>query len=379
MLVLGLMSGTSADGIDAALVSFSGDPNRPKWKIINSSYLPYPQNLKNNILDISQGRQFTAQEFLDLSEKITNCNIQAALSCDPSQEANLVGCHGQTVAHRATSKGTRGASLQIIQAPFLAQALGVPVVTDFRSFDIALGGQGAPLVPVTDKALFGINDGWQAFLNLGGIANLTLIPPKKAIYRSFDVIGWDCGPANSLIDLAIIKFTKGKYSYDPNGLYASKGSPDNKIIDRWLNEPYFLLNPPKSTGREQFGRADLERRLQDMTHLSQSDQLSTLTSFTAQIVAQDLEKVYSRNLIRPVELVLAGGGCRNSVLRAEINRRCRGMRFATIDEKGIPAESKEALSFALLAWWHCLKIPGNAPSVTGAKKSVVLGTLDLPR
>ena len=379
MLVLGLMSGTSADGIDAALVRFSGNPKRPKWKLINFSYFPYPQNLKNNILDISQGGKFTTQQFIELSEEITNCNIQAALSCDPKSKANLVGCHGQTVAHRASSKGVRGASLQIIQAPLFANILGVPVVTDFRAADIAFGGQGAPLVPAPDKALFGIDDGWQALLNLGGIANLTLIPPKQGIYKSFDVIGWDCGPANSLIDLAIIKFTKGKCFYDRNGLYASKGSPNTQIIDNWLKESYFLMNPPKSTGREQFGRADLERRLQEMSHLSKSDQISTLTSFTARIVAQDLEKVYKRNLIRPVEIVLAGGGCRNPVLRDEINRRCRGMRFATIDEKGIPAESREALSFALLAWWHFLKIPGNAPSVTGAQKSLVLGTLDLPR
>ena len=281
--------------------------------------------------------------------------------------------------HRPPCDGKRGASLQFLQAPLLAKLLNRPVVHDFRAADLAQGGQGAPLVPALDEALLGRVVGWRAVLNLGGIANLTLIPPSQGPDHCESVLGWDIGPANSLIDLAIQKITNGKLMCDIDGAIAASGSPYLPLIERWLNEPFFKLSPPKSTGRDNYGLDDLERRFNEMSTLSEANIMSTLTTFSAAVVAQEFDNLATMNLIRPQELLLAGGGARNLSMQQELFKRCRGIRISTIEAYGIPFEAREALAFALLTWWHVLKFPGNSPKVTGAKRAVVLGTKALPR
>ncbi len=374
MKVLGLMSGTSADGVDAVLAKFEGYCNKPKWNLINHISLPYGKNLKRKIINFGQGKSLTSKNLFEMAEEITEVHATAALTCDPSTESLIVGCHGQTIFHRPPYNGRRGGSLQLVQAPLLAKELGRTIIHDFRSLDMAFGGQGAPLVPMVDDALLGRINGWRAVLNLGGISNLTLLPPNSGSDRFASVLGWDCGPANSLLDLAIQKISNGKFDFDLHGSLAKRGVPNEEMISIWLKESYFQLLPPKSTGREQFGREDLQKRIKDLSPISDEDLLATLTAFTASIVAQDLRNLYTLKSINPIELVIAGGGCFNKELIRQIINRCRGMRVISIEDFGIPKEAREALAFALLAWWHVHRYPGNSPQVTGARKPLVLGT-----
>ena len=378
MRVLGLMSGTSADGVDAVLVELSGSAEHPHWTLLRSASLDYPASTRQLILAIGQGEAKTASTLLNLSETITKIQAAAARQCDPEGQAQLVGCHGQTLWHRPPENAETGAlqpgaSWQMLQAPLLAQLLKRPVIFDFRAADLALGGQGAPLVPKADAALLGRTKGWRALLNLGGIANLTLIPPDAGPDRLQPVRGWDCGPANSLIDLAMEQFSEGKESCDESGRLAETGQCDEALILRWLAEPYFQLSPPKSTGRELFGRADLTRRLQEMQGQAIADQIATLTAFSAAVVAQDLQQLSNQNHPLPIELLVAGGGSQNLTLMRELTKRCRGLRLRRSDELRLPSQSREAMVFALLAWWHHLGYPGNAPAITGAEHEAVLG------
>ncbi len=378
MYVLGLMSGTSADGVDAALVHFSGNPNRPKWKLVNSISHEYPSDLRAAILDCGQGSALNSQEWLELAEAITEFHAHAALACDPKGDALIVGCHGQTVFHKPPKTGIRGASLQILQGPLLATLLNKLVVYDFRAKDLALGGQGAPLAPLLDAALIGRCLGWRAILNLGGIANISLIPPKVGSEKNSSVLGWDCGPANSLIDLAVQNHSDGEYNCDQDGLFAFNGVPNFQAINRWLEEPFFQTPPPKSTGREQFGRFDLDQRLKEIQPIAFNDLVSTLTVFSACVIAQDLDNLYQSKLIKPLELLIAGGGAKNPALFQEIVVRCRGIRVASITEIGLPSQYREAVSFALLAWWHILNKPGSSKAITGVSRPVILGTKATP-
>jgi anhydro-N-acetylmuramic acid kinase len=367
MKVLGLMSGTSADGIDAVLAEFAGRPAHPRWRLLASRAHPYPAPLREQLVALGQGSARTAAALLDLAEAVTEAQAEAARACDPRGEAELVGCHGQTVWHRPPAGPRRGASWQLLQAPLLASLLGRPVVFDFRSADLALGGEGAPLVPATDDALVGRTEGWRAVLNLGGIANLTLLPPACGPERHQPVLGWDCGPANSLLDLAVERFSEGRERFDEAGAWAARGAVKEPWLERWLQEPYFQRQPPKSTGRELFGAADLERRLAPLS-ASPADALATLTALTAAVVAQDLARGP-----RPLELLVAGGGARNRFLMEQLRRRCAGIAVRPLQALGIADAQREALAFALLAWWHRRGHPGSLPSVTGASRQAVLG------
>ncbi len=373
MRVIGLMSGTSADGVDAVLAQFRGNPRQPNWSLLNLISVPYPPSLSKKVVEIGQSLKLSSYEWLELAEEITEVYAHAALACDPDGTAEVVGCHGQTLWHRPPSKKKRGGSFQTLQASLLAQLLNRPVVHDFRAADLVLGGHGAPLVPLPDQALLGRLRGWRAVLNLGGIANISLIPPCMGFDKQHSVIGWDCGPANTLIDFAVQKITKGKLAFDRDGLIGASGSPDLLAIKEWLEEPFFQKSPPKSTGREQFGLVDLQCRLEKLGNLTDADLIATLTAFSAAVVAQDLDRLLLMNLVRPIELLVSGGGCRNRLLIDELMQRCRGTRVLSIEEKGIPFNAKEALSFALLAWWHLLHVPGNSPLVTGADRDAVLG------
>ncbi|MGB1196714.1 MAG: anhydro-N-acetylmuramic acid kinase [Synechococcus sp.] len=381
MRVLGLMSGTSADGVDAALAQFHGRPEAPHWDLLNTASVPYPSALKERLIRMAQGEPTRACDVLEMSEAVTEIQAAAAHLCDPEQSASLLGCHGQTMWHRppvpssepSRGSGRRGASWQMLQAPLLAHLSGRPVIHDFRAADLALGGQGAPLVPMADAALMGRIDGWRGLLNLGGIANITLIPPNAGPDRQHPVLGWDCGPANTLMDLAMTRLSGGQDTFDLDGALAGRGTVCEETLERWLQEPYFLSSPPKSTGREVFGQEDLNRRLQQLAPHSAANQLATLTAFSAAVVAQDLRRLTATGQPQPVELLVAGGGCRNQTLMRQLRQRCLGVRVRPSSDLNLPTQFREALVFALLAWWHQRGHPGNAPAITGAAKATVLG------
>ncbi|MFQ6538661.1 MULTISPECIES: anhydro-N-acetylmuramic acid kinase [Aphanothece] len=385
MRVLGLMSGTSADGVDAVLASFQGPLRRPRWRLLARASLPYPEPLRQQLIGLGQGELLSAAALLELAEATTEVQAAAARACDPQGSAELVGCHGQTVWHRPPVGKRRGNSWQLLQGPLLAALVQRPVVFDFRAADLALGGQGAPLVPPADEALIGRCGGWRAVLNLGGIANLTLLPPRCGPDRHQPVRGWDCGPANTLLDLAVHRFSGGSRTYDADGAWARRGQVNEALIGRWLQEPFFQQVPPKSTGRELFGRPDLERRLEALDAVRQpagpdrpaegeaADALATLTAFSAAAVAQELA-----HGPRPIELLVAGGGARNGLLIEQLRRRCRGVIVRPLADLGIADSDREALAFALLAWWHHRNHPGNAPEVTGARRPTVLGVCARP-
>jgi anhydro-N-acetylmuramic acid kinase len=381
MRVLGLMSGTSADGVDTVLAEFSGPPRRPRWRLLSRAAVPYPADLRQRLIAVGQGGPLVAADVLELGEAITMVQAEAAQSCDPSGLAEWVGCHGQTLWHRPPAGNRRGCSWQLLQGPLLAELLQRPVVFDFRAADLALGGQGAPLVPAADAALLPPIGGWRALLNLGGIANLTLLPPAQGPDRQAAVLGWDCGPANTLLDLAVSHFSGGSNLFDAGGAWAARGHADEALIAHWLQLPYLQQAPPKSTGRELFGRNDLQQRLRDLeqaaaargTQLDPADALATLTAFSAAVVAQDLQRGPA-----VLELLVAGGGARNASLMRELSRRCRGLQLRPLAELGIGDSDREALAFALLAWWHRLGVPGSLPSVTGARREAVLGVCARP-
>lgn len=374
MRVLGLMSGTSADGVDAVLVQLEGRSARPRWRILAGAHTPYPPDLRQRLVAVGQGMPLDADAWLTLAEDLTEHQAVAARACDPQGRAELVGCHGQTLWHRPPDGERRGASWQLLQGPLLAELLGRPVVFDFRSVDLALGGHGAPLVPATDAALLGRIAGWRALLNLGGIANLTLLPPPTGPDRNAPVQGWDCGPANTLLDLAAARFSDGRLHFDADGAWARQGRIDEARLQQWLREPYLQAPPPKSTGRELFGAADLARRLTELgAGVEPADALATLTAFSAAVVAQDLARGP-----RPLELLVAGGGTRNGFLMEQLQRRCRGMAVRSLAGHGIADDQREALAFALLAWWRWRGHPGSLPSVTGARRAAVLGVLAVP-
>ncbi|MBM5806296.1 MAG: anhydro-N-acetylmuramic acid kinase [Cyanobacteria bacterium M_surface_10_m2_179] len=381
MRVLGLMSGTSADGVDAVLASFEGSPRQPRWRLLSSAAVPYPVALRSRLIAAGQGTPLNAADVLELGEALTELQAEAARACDPEGRAELVGCHGQTLWHRPPHEQRRGCSWQLLQGPLLAELLQRPVVFDFRAADLALGGQGAPLVPAADAALLPAIGGWRALLNLGGIANLTLLPPATGPDRGAAVRGWDCGPANTLLDLAVEHFSGSSQRFDADGAWAAQGSVDEALIEQWLQLPYLQQQPPKSTGRELFGQADLQQRLSDLATaahcrggaLSAADALATLTAFTAAVVAQDLARAPAA-----AELLVAGGGARNRTLMAQLRRRCRGLPLRPLAELGIGDSDREALAFALLAWWHHRGVPGSLPAVTGARRPAVLGVCAHP-
>ena len=373
MRVLGLMSGTSADGIDAVLVDFKGDPSKPKWKILNTFSCQYPSSIRKKIIQVGQRLRINSKNWLELAEEITELNAFAARNCDPDSTAEVVGCHGQTLFHRSVTKSRKGGSIQILLGPLLANILNQIVIYDFRSKDIASGGHGAPLVALVDEALVGRLSGWRGVLNLGGIANLTIIPPKTGIDKSSQCLGWDCGPANSLIDLAIQESTNSSLTFDQSGSLASSGIPKLEIIEEWLDDSFFHQEPPRSTGREQFGFKDLQKRKKELGEISKEDLLATLTTFTASIISQDLDNLFRLKNIRLIELLVAGGGSKNLFLMNQIQKQCCGVYVRHISEIGIPSQYREALVFATLSWWNLLGKKINPKYITGANKSILYG------
>jgi anhydro-N-acetylmuramic acid kinase len=353
------MAGTSADGVDVALVSVGSGW---KWELRGFEHYRFAAGLRARILEVAGGggnAAAIAGLSVDLGRRI---GLAVLAACRRHQvRVEAVASHGQTVFHQG-----RRATLQIGDAATIAALTGCAVISDFRAADIAQGGEGAPLVPWADWRMFGDRREWRVALNLGGIANLTFLPPGKS---AAGVWGFDTGPGNMACDALMREISAGRQSYDRNGLMAGKGRCNQALLRALLRHPYFRRRPPKSCGREQFGAAWVAQLRRRWPRLAAEDLLATLVELTAAAVAQGLRHA------PPCTVIVAGGGVRNRTLMAALARRAPGFRFAASDEFGVPAQAREAMAFALLGAAHLRGEPANLPRVTGARRAVVLGSL----
>jgi anhydro-N-acetylmuramic acid kinase len=386
MIVAGVMSGTSADGIDVALCRISPSPQQagsPRVKLLGVSSLAYPKGLRDAVLKTMEGAPLTAAEMSRLHWRLGDLYASAIEKAATkfSLRVALVGCHGQTVHHQPTATQFHGANVrstwQIGEAAVLAERLRCTVVSDFRPADLAADGQGAPLVPMLDWCLFRSARVSRVLLNLGGIANLTAIPAASGIAG---LIAFDTGPANMVIDHCMQQlFAK---PFDRNGATARQGHVLQAIVHRMLQQPYFSSAPPKSCGREEFGAAFANRFIAicRAAGATESDTVATATALTAQSVLDAYRRFVWPHLeaaapLAKIELCVAGGGAKNRILIQMLTEALAtlGVKIRSTDEMGVPSQSKEAIAFALLAWltWH--RLPGNVPAATGAHRPAVLG------
>jgi anhydro-N-acetylmuramic acid kinase len=378
MYVTGLISGTSIDGIDAALVHISGTGSTLTVELIAGQTYPYPEALRNQILRACQGERFSIAELAELDDAIAQQFSQAALAIQTGHPiADLIGSHGQTVFHRPPQKSSQspahtplGYTLQLGRGAAIAHATAIPTISNFRNGDIAMGGQGAPLVSAIDVALLTHPTFNRTVQNIGGIGNLTYLPAKSAV--SSKVFGWDTGPGNMLLDLAVHQLSEGRKTYDHNGEWAATGTPQLEWVDRWLQQDFFQQPPPKSTGREHFGQGYLQACLTEVGKLSPADLLATLTELTAASIVHSYQTFLPQ---MPDQVLLCGGGSRNSYLKQRIQARLGQISVMTTDDAGLNADFKEAIAFAVLAYWRQQGTSGNLPEVTGAKKAVLLGEI----
>jgi anhydro-N-acetylmuramic acid kinase len=385
LLVAGVMSGTSADGIDVALCRISPAlraDTAPRLKLLGHRSFAYDKKLRAAILNIAAGNNTTAAELSQLSchlgELYANCIATTARELNLKPQ--LAAIHGQTVYHQAVPAKFLGAPIrctsQIGEPSLIAERLRIPIVSDFRPADLAAGGQGAPLVPMLDFCLFRHATKNRMLLNLGGIANVTALP---AACTTADVLAFDTGPANILIDLLMQQLYNRRF--DKEGAVAASGQILKPVLDRLLTTPYFSAPTPKSCGREEFGEAFAHQLLALCKSAPKQDVIATATALTAATILDAYRRFcwphlgQHAPLARATELIAAGGGTKNRTLMRMLTEGFAplGVKVSTTASAGLPVEAKEAAAFALLGWltWHGL--PGNIPSATGAAHPVILG------
>lgn len=386
MKIIGLISGTSADGIDAALVDLDGQGYDLTISLVAGLTWPYPTELQTQILALCAGGVVSLEHLAELDDAVAQVFAQAAQALiNQAGPADLIASHGQTVFHRPVERPvlpnqgqTRlGYTQQLGRGAAIAHHLGLPTVSDFRQADIEAGGEGAPLVPIVDLCLFSHPEQHRCVQNLGGIGNVAYLPPWNRTTPPPKVLGWDTGPANSLIDIAMHSLSEGTLTYDQNGTWAAQGNPCQPLVDTWLEHPYFMQPPPKSTGRELFGWSYFDRCHRDAQAwgLGPMDLVATLTEFTAASVAHAYRTFLPT---MPETVLVCGGGSYNPVLMARLQAHLPEAPVQTTDALGISANYKEAIAFAVLGYWQRQGFPGNLPAVTGATRSTPLGYLSLP-
>lgn len=374
-LVIGLISGTSADGVDAALVRIIGrEPERVET--IAFLTLPYPDEIREVVLRVSHDGdvEMLCRLNFALGERFAEAALQAAEIAGLSmRQVHLIGSHGQTVRHLPSGGGT----LQIGEPAVIAYRTGVPVVSHFRGKDMAAGGQGAPLVPLVDWLLLRHARKSRLALNIGGIANITVLPAGAT---PEDVFAFDTGPGNMLIDGAVRHFSGGKQAFDRDGTWARRGRVDRRLLGWLMSHPFLRQPPPKSTGREMFGAAFLQKVLSraERQAIAPYDVVATLTAWTAESIADAVRRFIMPKVGHVDEIILSGGGANNPTLMAMLGERLKPIPLRRSDDVGIPADGKEAVSFAVLAHRTVMGLAGNLPSATGASTSVILGSLTLP-
>lgn len=360
--LLGLMSGTSMDGVDVARVRVSGMLPALAAACLAFRTVPYPPRLAADLRRVAGGRA-SVEAWLDLDRRVADAFAAAAAAeIRRGGPVVAVGSHGQTVFHRARAGKVPAATLQIGDGDRIAERLGVPIISDFRRRDVAAGGEGAPLTALADYVLFRHRRAETAILNVGGIANVTLLDPRLARVRAFDT-----GPGNVLMD-AVARRDAGRL-FDRGGRLAAGGRPDERVLARLLAHPYFRRPPPKSTGPEVFSLGWVES-VGGFRRLSLPDRLATLSEFTARSIADALRRWGGARLRR---ILAAGGGAENRDLMRRLSRAAGPLSVETTDAEGIPVRAREAVAFAILAEAHLQGFPAGLPLVTGARRAAVLG------
>jgi anhydro-N-acetylmuramic acid kinase len=351
MRVAGIMSGTSLDGIDVAVVEM------PAMRVLQFFSVPYPAKIRARLLAVSNAVTHTS-EISRLNFEVAELYAKAVKRAG---KVDLIGCHGQTVYHEGRSN-----TLQLGEPAVLAERTGSPVVSNFRARDIAAGGQGAPLVPYVDFRLFRHPKRSRVALNIGGIANITVIPAGARIE---DVIAFDTGPGNMVIDALAREASGGKLNYDRGGRIARSGTVDRALLDNLLGDRYYARRPPKSAGREQYGAEFVDRLKQ--SGISLPDLVATATALTAVTIALAVRKTCAH----PSELIVSGGGAHNPEIMGTLTALLPQTSVAISSDFGIDVDAKEAIAFAILAYETWRGRPSNVPSATGARRPALLGSV----
>src|SRR5712664_3406125 len=381
-LVLGLMSGTSADAIDVALARISGAPPHLKAKLLNHTSINFPPQLRKEILRVAEQQPVSAGDLSQLNFRLGETFAEAALTAcrrfriAPKKIA-LIGSHGQTIFHQGKPVpylGRRTAStLQIGEAAIIAARTGITTVADFRPADVAEAGQGAPLVPYADYLLYRHAKLGRVSLNLGGIANITVIPANA---KPSQVFAFDTGPANMLIDALVAHFTHNRQRYDQDARLAQQGRAIPALIDELMRDPYLKLAPPKSTDRAYYGRTYVEKlvRLGRQHKAKPNDLIRAATIFTALSIVDALNRfVLPKTKIH--QLIVSGGGAHNPVILAQLAAALPQIEIVGSPQLGVPEDAKEAFAFAVLAYETFRGRPSNLPSATGARRPAILGKI----
>ena len=382
MLVLGMMSGTSADGIDVALARVSGAPPKLRAKLLGHASVKFATPIRKEILRVAEQQPITSGALSQLNFRLGELFAEAALAtCRKFRVAPgkiaLIGSHGQTIFHQGSGVPFFGSptasTLQIGEPSVIAARTGITTVGDFRTADMALGGQGAPLVPYVDYLLYRHAKIGRVSLNLGGIANITVLPRAA---RPSQVFAFDTGPANMLIDALVSHFTHGRRRFDENARLASQGRSIPALLDDLMRDPYLKLAPPKSTGREYYGHAYLKKILAlGRRHGARAnDLIHAATIFTALSVVDALNSfVLPKTKIG--QLIVSGGGAHNPLILGQLSAALPGIEVMPSSRLGIPEDAKEAFAFALLAYESFHQRPANLPSATGARGPAILGKI----
>lgn len=385
MRVLGLMSGTSADGIDVALVRISGAPPRLKAKLEGFAPIPFRKGVREVILSLAEGRPTTTAEISQLNFLLGEEFARAAIAACrkfrvPLAKIGLIGSHGQTIYHQgAPSRFVTqriACTLQIGEPAVIAARTGVTTIGDFRVADMAAGGQGAPLVPFVDYLLYRHPRKGRVALNIGGIANVTVIPTEA---KPDQVFAFDTGPGNMVIDALVRHFTGGRQSYDRDARLARRGHVCAPLVNELMRDPYFRRPPPKTCGREEYGAAYVSRILARgrKYRASGSDLIHSATLLTALSIWDAFHRfIFPRAYIH--DLIVSGGGAQNPLLMAQLHAFLPGVQVVTSAAVGVPTDAKEAFAFAVLAYESFHRRPANLPSATGARRPAILGKICSP-
>ena len=379
MIVAGVMSGTSADGINVALVRIQGRGFRSRLELLAHYQFPYPDNVRRAVLAAMNAKSASVADLARLNFLLAELYSDAVRAAQRRArvECELVGCHGQTLYHQGNAQPFLDRRVpctwQTGEGAVVAAKLGVPVVSDFRPADMAAGGKGAPLVPFLDYVLYRHRRYGRIVQNVGGIGNLTAIPPRAL---PENVVAFDTGPGNMVIDAVTEELFARPY--DRNGRLAARGEPIERVLQQLLRHPFFRQKPPKTAGREQFGREFVREFLRLCQRVDENDIIATATALTARSIGIAVRR-FVLPLVEPPlrfrEFVVSGGGTKNATLMRMIREELSPlkMRVRTSDEFGLPSEAKEAAAFALLAYQTWRRLPSNVPSATGAKRPAILG------
>jgi anhydro-N-acetylmuramic acid kinase len=364
VIALGLMSGTSLDGIDAALVRIVPQGESYGFEMLRFLSVPYENELLREIRAALPPNNATPAQLTGLHRDLGTAFARVGRMATSGMRVDYVASHGQTIWH----DGSRHRTMQLGDPFILREALCATVCYDFRSADCAVGGHGAPLVPYVDALLVASPSEDRVALNIGGIANLTALP--AGVGRN-DVIAYDVGPGNMLIDAFVYERTRGVSRYDAFGALAARGTVHDAALRAMLADEYFTLAPPKSTGRERFGEQFLEIHDDVLATMSLEDGCATLTELTSASIASEIERLG----LGRARVIVSGGGVKNETLMARIQARLAHARVESSDAIGIPADAKEALAFAILGYETLRERAANVPRVTGASRAVPLGAI----